>query len=406
MVLRVNLLFLLLLFSTAAFAESCLCPQVQCEPCQRLILLGVEDVKCGATGKGSCNKYICENVDNFFQCLAGENPVHATPKDFMSRLTEPQDPAEKKPQAIDFTKFSQNAEVNLQKEDVTPEVKKSVVPKVKVEPVRTLASLMPKPEVTTFQVASTFGKVEINNKKLKKPAPVQSFFSVKAKDKSEISVAGAKSHFTVKMTAGSEWSARTDDDVLWLSVKKGDIVVSLKKTELVHAVDAGLWRMAKREGVFGVSVQQNIYTILNDEGPGYLRRNELISTAQLIEPKKLIQLSADEGILAVKDTQQPPQAKTRFEMPQNGQSSHRGVASAEKVSDDKASQELCALPAGAFESCAWKCFGVGAKDKKCGQAKNSQCIRFTCSADGLWKLPTTATPTECAADTVRVGVCQ
>ncbi len=401
MVLRVNFVFLLLLFSTSAFAESCLCPQVQCEPCQRLILLGVEDVKCGATGKGSCNKYICENVDNFFQCLAGESPVHASPKDFMSRLTEPQDPAEKPPQAIDFKKLSETAEINLQNEEVAPAVKKLVLPKVKEEPVRTLASMLPKPQPITFQVTSVYGKVEINLKNLKKPVPVQSSFSVKARDKSEISIAGAKSQFTVKMTAGSEWSARTDDDVLWLDLKKGDIVVSLGKTELVHAVDAGLWRLAKREGVFGVSVQQNIYSILNDEGPGYLRRNELISTAQFIEPKRLIQLSTDEGILAVKDTQQAPTAKNRFEMPINRQSNIRGVASTEK-----SSQELCALPAGIFESCAWKCFGVGAKDKKCGQAKNSQCIRFTCSADGLWKLPTTATPTECAADTVRVGVCQ
>ena len=401
MVLRVNFVILLLLFSTSAFAESCLCPQVQCEPCQRLILLGVEDVKCGATGKGSCNKYICENVDNFFQCLAGESPVHASPKDFMSRLTEPQDPAEKKPEAIDFNKMSQAAEINLQNEEVAPTVKKPALLKIKEEPVRTLASMLPKPQPISFQVTSVYGKVEINRKNLKKPVPVQAAFSVKARDKSEISIAGSKSQFTVKMTAGSEWSARTDDDVLWLDLKKGDIVVSLSKTELVHAVDAGLWRLAKREGVFGVSVQQNIYSILNDEGPGYLRRNELISTAQLIEPKRLIQLSTDDGILAVKDTQQAPAAKKRFEMPINRQSNLRGVASTEK-----SSEVLCALPAGIFESCAWKCFGIGANDKKCGQAKNSQCIRFTCSADGLWKLPTTATPTECAADTVRVGVCQ
>ncbi|MBY0452879.1 MAG: hypothetical protein K2P92_07580 [Bdellovibrionaceae bacterium] len=366
-----------------------------------MILLGVEDVKCGATGKGVCNKYICENVDNFFQCLAGEKPVYISPRDFTSRLTEPRDPAEQKPEAIDFSKFSENAEVNLQKEVVASEVKKSVVPKVKVEPVRTLASLMPEPVPISFQVTSHFGKTEINNKKLKKPVVVRSLFIVKAREKSEITVAGAKSHFTVKMTAGSEWSARTDDDVLWLNVKKGDIVVSLGKTELVHAVDVGLWRLAKRQGVFGVSVQQNLYTLLNDEGPGYLRRNELISTAQLIEPKKLIQISTDEGILAVKDIQPAPAAKTRFEMPNNGPSTHRGVASANNVS-----QDLCASPAASFESCAWKCFGVGTKDKKCGQAKNSHCIRFTCSADGLWKLPTTATPTECAADTVRVGVCQ
>ena len=260
-----------------------------------------------------------------------------------------------------------------------------------------------------FQVVSTFGKVEINNKKLKKPMSVQSTFSVKAREKSEINVVGAKSHFTVKMTAGSEWSARTDDDVLWLNVKKGDIVVSLRKTELVHAVDAGLWRMAKRQGVFGVSVQHDMYTILNDEGPGYLRRNELISTAQLIEPKKLILLSADEGILALKDTHSAPKSKIKFEMPLK-HSNHRGVATADRARESMTSQDLCTLPTGAFESCAWKCFGIGAKgsakDKKCGQAKSSQCIRFTCSADGLWKLPTAATSTECAADTVRVGVCQ
>ncbi len=403
MVLRVKFLFFVLVFSTPALADNCACPPVQCEPCQRPVQFGIEEVRCGSGEKGFCNKFVCENVDNFFQCLAGEKPIHAAPQDLMSRMTDPRDPIEKKPETIDFQKFTENMEILAEKEKPTAEEEKPTTlpipmptPIPKEDSVRTLASLLPRPQPVHFQVKSAFGKVEINRKRLHKPISVPSAFSVKAVEKSEIVVQGLKSHFTVKMNADSEWSAHVDDDVLWLTVKNGDIVVSLRKTELVHAVDMGLWRLAKREGVFGVSLQRDVYTLLNEEGFAYLRRNELISSAQPIGPKKLIQLSADEGILAVKDIQQNPTKKTKFEMPRNLRSTQREIAS----------QDLCSLPAANFESCAWKCFGTGVKDKKCGQAKSSQCIRFTCSADGLWKLPTTATPTECAADTVRVGVCQ
>ncbi len=399
MALRVNFLFFVLLFSSSGLAENCLCPQVQCDPCQRVVLLGVEELACSAGAKSTCDKYVCENVDNFFQCLAGEKPVYASPQDVISRLTEPRDPAEEKPETIDFRKFAEKENIDVQEEPVTvPSTKPSVV---KMEPVRSLASYLPPPEKVDFEVTVRFGKVEINQKKISKPVRVKSSFVVKAREKSEIVIRGLKSHFTVKMSAGSQWSANTSEDVLWLKPLQGEMVVSIKNTDLVHAVDTGLWRLAKRQGVFGVSVQKNVFTLLNDEGAAYLRRNELISSVQTIEPQKIIQLSTEEGILAMKDAKAPEVFKEKFKMPNHLRTSQRGIASGEPIS-----QELCSTPAGTFESCAWKCFGSGAKDKKCGQAKNSQCIRFTCSADGLWKLPTSATPSECVVDTVRVGVCQ
>jgi hypothetical protein len=396
MVLRVIFFYFVLLFSTSSFAETCLCPEVQCEPCQQSIVLGTEELSCGVDAKISCKKVVCENVDNFFQCLSGAPPVHAmqNSQNLQSKITEPRDPAEYIPEPIDFRKFKKELLYVEDKIEITPEKTR---PAEKKEIVRQPASFFPK-QVTSFQISSVTGKVEVNKKRLQKPVTVQSAFSIKAKEKSEILVKGPQSDFKVKMTAGAEWLVRMDLDVLWLEPLKGEVVVTLHKTELVHALDMGMWRLAKREGVYGISRQQNTYTLLNEKGPGYLRRNELISQAIPIEPQKLIQLSAEEGVIAFRDINYTPVAKPKYEMPMAvGFKGARGIAS---------DGNLCSFPAGQFENCAWKCFGASTKDKKCGQSKNSQCIRFTCSADGLWKLPTGATPTECDRTEVRVGACQ
>ncbi|MBY0385053.1 hypothetical protein K2X05_07830 [bacterium] len=390
--LIINMLF----FSSTIFADSCQCPVIQCDPCQRPLRLGTEMLACGYTGKMECDKVVCENVDNYFQCLAGEPAIYVPPQNLMTRITEPLDPADKKPQPIDFNKLAEKVEIKEIAQDVFLEPKPSV-PKEKIS-VRKPASVEIKEKPIFFSVVNTAGKTLLNKKPLKKKITLAVPFELNAKEKNQVTIKNQSSHVVINMSAQTSLKIRAEEDVVWFEMQKGDAVFKIKDSQWVHAVDMGQWRFGKKSGSFGLSRTGELYTLLNEDEEGFLRRNELISNVQKIPPKKMIQMTVQDGIFAFRDTQVAKIKKPTYQM-----SPMMASADARSVASEKT---LCAAPEASFESCAWKCFGARAKDKKCGQSKNSQCVRFTCSADGLWKLPTMASGSECSADVVRVGSCQ
>ncbi len=384
------------LFSASVFAESCQCPVVQCDPCQRPLRLGTEEISCGLLGKMECDKVVCENVDNFFQCLAGEPALFTPPQNPQTRITEPKDPAENKAQPIDFQKLSSTVKVEVVNDQVFMEPQEAPVVEKAVS--RSLASVDKKPEPFRFEIEKVVGAVQVNKKTFKKSMKVVSSFELVASQKSEVILRGTLGQVKLKLSPHSHLKIRGDDDVLWVDLVKGDVVYSIQEAKVLTAVDLGGWRFGKRLGSFGLSRTATLITLLNEEREGFLRRNELIASAQKIEPRKVMQFSLEEGVVAVRDVEISGKSRPVYKMG----SPLMPVADARSL----ASEKLCAGPEASFESCAWKCFGAGGKDKKCGAHKNSQCVRFTCSADGQWKLPTMATSTECSVDVVRVGSCQ
>lgn len=398
MIYTLFLLSFLHLFSSVASAESCQCPVVQCEPCQRPLRLGVEELTCGVASKINCNKVVCENVDNFFQCLAGEPAIYVPPHDPLAKITEPRDPAEKIPQPIDFDRLSSKVKIDVLGNEVMMEPKEE--PKISQRPTRGLASeesfVAP---IYKFEVQTISGTVLVNKKKFKKKMWIHAPFFIAAMEKSEVIVKSAQSEFRLKMTSKTDVGLRAEDGVLWLDLQKGDAFLHIQKSQLALAMDLGSWRFGKRAGSFGISRSKGLFTIMNEDSSGFLRRNELIAKAQIIEPKKVVQVDLEDGVLALRDTKIENKVRPVYQL------SSPLMASAE-ARTPASSDNLCAAPEAGFESCAWKCFGAGPKDKKCGLKKNSQCVRFTCSADGLWKLPTLATSTECSSEIIRVGTCK
>lgn len=390
-----------LLFSSAAFAESCECPTVQCEPCQRPLRLGFEELSCGMVSKISCSKIVCENVDNFFQCLAGEAPVYIPASDPLTKITEPRDPAEKIPQPINFDTLSAKVKVDVIGNEVMMEPKDEpkVNPKDKKNFQRNLASVDSETiTVHKFEVQTVSGTVLVNQTKFKKSMGIKTPFELSSQEKSDVVIQGAQNQLRLKMTGKTKLRIRSEEDVLWVDLEQGDAFFQIQKSQMVLAMDLGAWRFGKKVGSFGISRSKGVFTIMNDESSGFLRRNELIAKAQIIEPKKVVQVDLQEGILALRDSQSENKSRPEYQL------SSPLISRAEARTP--ASDTLCAAPEAAFETCAWKCFGAGPKDTKCGLKKNSQCVRFTCSADGLWKLPTMATSTECSSSIIRVGTCQ
>jgi hypothetical protein len=81
----------------------------------------------------------------------------------------------------------------------------------------------------------------------------------------------------------------------------------------------------------------------------------------------------------------------------------RKVASVESPLSDKS---LCGSPSGQFQQCAWKCFG-SKRNKGCDTGQvNTHCVRFTCTADGHWKMPTLVPGGACPLTGMRVDQCQ
>lgn len=386
----------LFLFSSSLFAESCQCPVVQCDPCQRPLRLGTEELSCGLMGKMECDKIVCENVDNFFQCLAGEPALYIPPQNPMTRITEPVDPAEKRPQPIDFQKLSQSVQVEVVNDQVLMEPVEKVKSEKQIS--RQLASVEKKPEPFRFEIEKKSGSLQVNQKSFKKSVQAVSSFELTSKDKSEVLIRGKWGRVSLKLSPQSAVKIRGDEDVLWVDLHKGDMIFAIQEAKVLTAVDLGEWRFGKRTGSFGLSRSRDLVTLLNEEQDGFLRRNELIAIAQKIVPQKMLQFSVLDGVVAVRDKVVVRPAPRVYKMT----SPLMSVAEARSPS----SENLCLGPEAHFESCAWKCFGAGVKDKKCGVQKNSQCVRFTCAADGQWKLPTMAVSSECSVDVVRVGDCQ
>jgi hypothetical protein len=260
-----------------------------------------------------------------------------------------------------------------------------------------LASVEPVKEAS-FYLENIAGAFFLNKQKVKKNVKTKSPFSVSAPQDVEMMIHAPQSRWVLKLTKGSQISFRYEDDVLWADIKKGHAFFNIKESQQVHALELGEWRFGKRSGSFGVSRVGESVTVLNEEVEGFLRKNELIAKVEKIEPQRSLQFSDSDGLVAARDHKKEAPVQKKYQMPQ--------VLMPEAQARSLAAEEFCQAPQGAYESCAWKCFGAGAKESKCGLSKKSQCVRFTCSADKQWKLPTPVTGSECSVDIIRVGACR
>ncbi len=381
-------------------AADCQCPVVQCEPCQRPLPLDMEEISCGSGGKIECAKIVCENVDNFFQCLAGEKPLYIPPQNPMTRITEPYDPADltNKPQPIDFQKLAgpvpQPEELKFQniddKDSPKVQVKDIVLPK------RDIASIPAEPvgQVAAYNLERKQGRIFLNGQRIRKSSTWKGHGTLKSEDVVYVTIFGAEGRYQLHMSPHTQIEFFAANDILWVSLKKGQAHLKIEKSQVVHALEFGLWRFAKRAGSYQLTLKNGNQIVENKEGKAFLRRNELIAKAEEIGPHKTLTFDPTHRLVAMDSTAQEVNRTLKVSSLSDPQRS---------IAQEGA---FCLQPQADFEQCAWKCFGAHTKAKKCDPSMGAQCVRFTCSGDGLWKMPTLVTTSECSTKEVRVGSCQ
>lgn len=398
MILMLFFSFYLPAFSSFVAAD-CQCPVVQCEPCQRPLQLGREELNCDAGGKTECIKIVCENVDNFFQCLAGETPLYTPPQNPMTRITEPQDPADKRPQPIDFQKLT--GPTTPLEESKFIDIDNEDIPRVQVKdigmPQRQLAS-EPVAEslgqIAVYHLERKLGRIYLNGQRIRKSSVWKGRGIIKSDDAGDVAIFGVGGRYQLHMSPQTQIEVFAANDVLWVNLKKGQAQFKIEKTQVVHAIEFGMWRFVKREGSYHLAIKNGNWVIENQVGKAFLRRNELIAKAEEIQPYKTLTFDPAYRLVSMESISTEVNRTLK-------------MLSAPEVKRSLAQEgSFCLQPQAEFEQCAWKCFGASGKAKKCDPAVGAQCVRFTCSADGLWKMPTLVTSSECSTKEVRIGTCQ
>jgi len=358
-----------------AFADDCSCPVVQCEPCQHKIILGAQMKECKNTPAVVCQKVVCENVENYFHCLANAPDLYIPPQDPSRRYTEPRySPLVEKPAAP--ARFEFKAPVA----PVAPRLPASVTAPVK-------------PVSTDIIVSRLKGEVFEGRKALHKTKSYKSKVLLSAKKNAQVKVEYAGDEVWVDLQPGEPVDFSIEEGVLVLRQAAGELRGDVKKSSDLVVVDLGEWRFGKRSGEFDVLSSGAGVRIGNFSGEGMLRKKAVISASTKIPANTTVQFTGTELY-----TLAPFQTETAMTYVLN-----------EASGDDSrapAADSFCQAPAGQYEQCAWKCFGAAKDAKACaGDAAQTHCVRFTCAADGQWKLPTVVSGGECSVDKVQVSLC-
>jgi hypothetical protein len=389
------------LATTFARAEDCSCPVVQCEPCQKRLVLGSQIKECAKSPAVVCQKIVCENVDNYFQCIAGAPPLYIPPVDPATRYTGPRYTPDSQPPEIDFTKL---ADVPGDKPAVKPAPAPQFDEAEKPVSVRQPASVETAPAVAAdwmLVLSKLNGEVFHGKKHLGKNGSFRSAVTLQARKKSEVAARFGKDVVHLNMEKGSTLELTVQDEVMMVRQVTGDVQFKIEKSHDLFVADLGGWRFGKKSGSFKISRDGSSTFVSNQTDEAYLRRETLISHADVI--KGVVTYKFDDG--ADLYSVVPSQGETKANYSLNDGSSigaPRDVASSTAAS----SEAFCNAPEGQYEQCAWKCFGAAAEAKNCANPSTAaKCVRFTCAADGQWKLPTVVSEGECSLDRIHVGIC-
>lgn len=411
---------MLLSFSAVAAFNDCNCPQVTCEPCQIQIFLGKEAKSCGVGATIQCEKIVCENVDNYFQCVAGEKPMSYPPQNRTMPLTEPKlsnidrNDLPSLP-AINFDKIgaSQDWEVEEsaplmgQDPQMTPvfarkiiesSVEKSVNPEDYLHLRRPASVGAPK---NLLKVVKVSGDVRVSGKeRIKKNQSILLGHFIKAKSASRLELLFGASSFEVQLKKDSELIFDQQDQYLVFNLMKGQLSFhgeeSLDSPMMVF--DLGSWRMGKRSGRLQWSRDRQGQTLQNISQLSWIRRDDLMEKPIAVEAGRSFQIDAQNVVASFKEIQEKAPVAEDYKLQVSpGKTQPRGLASE--------SPSFCQAPQAQYEQCAWKCFGNGKKACDTNK-KNVRCVRFTCAAGGEWKLPTFYPGSACESQDVRIGLCQ
>ncbi len=398
-VLMILVCLAVFLASTLVRAEDCTCPVLQCEPCQKKLVLGTHIKECRQSPAVVCQKVVCENVDNFFQCIAGAPPLYIPPQDPSLRYTEPRytPPAAKE---IDFTKLAVKPAGDDAKkiEDISPAVE-SEKSTEKVEQ-RALASVSESqpvaPEKMSVQIKNLKGALQVNGKPLKTSSLITLPLEIRATQASQLSLFFGKDHVKIKLTSQTRFKLLFDEGVVMIQKLVGEAQFEVAQSRDLFVVDIGSWRWGKKSGEFKIKTSPLGVVIENTLAEAYLRRETVISPAELIPSGRVLQFT--DGVDLYSSTEITNPEKQTYTLV--------GAAINAKQKRQPAADSFCQAPAAQFEQCAWKCFGSQPNDKGCSSKKSPvQCVRFTCSADGQWKLPTLVSEGECSGSQIHVGLC-
>ncbi len=407
-------LLLLFIFAPSVHAQECACPVVQCDPCQRRLVIDSQKIQCTAERSVVCENVVCENVDNYFQCLAGAPSHHVPAEDAISRMSIPQfkEPAVPMSTPIELPQFKHFAPVETtissDEKPVKARLREPASPTKNVD----LApqSIIHKGQTHSYSVSAVekvlplqlhgLLSAKIDGKKIR-PVKTQSIAAregvVSSIHKGAGTLTYGKLSARFEMAANSEVRFSKEDDHLVVYPTRGTVHFKKITAPQMLIIDAGDWRLGKATGDVSWSLKNNEAIIDNSKGTALLRRDQLIAPSETIPEGMELVVSEDYGIVHAD---------------RDGQSFKKTYQLDEKIKSTKARRVLastaianegCAQPHGEVQQCAWKCFG--AKGKSCINSDTTQCVRFTCSMGGEWKLPTRVSGRECKASGVEVHAC-
>lgn len=405
----------LFLFISAPFstAQECACPVVQCDPCQRRMVLDSQKLQCTPEKSVVCDNVVCENVDNYFQCLAGAPSLHLPAEDASSRMSTPQYPGSNVVTTpvelpnLEFQHFN-DVETTIMADEkpgtvlrlrgpASSKKREVIAPAEGDESWNHLKES--KEKIAPLHFAGLYG-AKWNGKKMR-ASKTQSFLdedgtlSTAQKQSATFSFGAIKGR--LDLAAHSEVRVIKEDDHLVFHPLKGS--VALKNISAPHMVifDVGEWRVGKTAGDMRWSQKKNDALIENSKGEAFLRRDQLIAKSESLPEGMELVISDDYGI--VHADRDESQWKKTYQLHEKSSSpKQRRVLASSSISS-----EGCAQPRGEAQQCAWKCFG--AKGKSCVNSETTQCVRFTCSLGGEWKMPTRVSGKECKANSVEVHSC-
>lgn len=408
-----------------AIFDDCQCPVVTCEPCQVQIVLGREAKSCGVGRTIQCEKSVCENVDNYFQCVAGEPAVFVPAKNQTSHITEPQYSniervSPNKKNEINFDKI--NATQDWEDESApmqaasalasqsyifAPRTEESTHNSLDLDHLRSIASVpVASGELKVLHLAGKM--VSSQKQRVSKNQVLKWGQFISAEQDSGMTVEWAdgthKGVFDLKLKKKTQLHFQKEDGFVVLTLMQGRLEFVSQKMQVVRPLlfDLGEWRFGKREGVVVWQRNEKSQVVTNAKESLWLRKNDLMARATEITPGNTFDIDP-QGFITHFKFDQPSEmtpSVERYQLSVPVKSlSRRGLAS-------QANSVGCQSPAAEYEQCAWKCFGTK-NSKTCDTSqKQTRCVRFTCDASGEWKLPTFSAGSLCDATETRVGYCQ
>lgn len=412
------LLLHFLLFFTSPFshAQQCSCPVVQCDPCQRRMVIDSQKVQCTPDKNIVCENVVCENVDNYFQCLAGAQSMHLPIEDAFARMSTPQfkeSAPVAKPVELPGLEFQHFSTVETK---ISPEEKPGPLPRLRgpassrktavavpaLEKQQYIESAKQIQEKTMPLLIQGLTSATIDGKKMRvaKAHTLTGAESVlAAPHKQTVTFTYGKVSGHMVIAPGSEIRIVKEDEHLVFHPVKGRIVIKKITAPDMLIVDAGEWRVGKTDGEVRWSHKNKDTVVENAKGKALLRRDQLIAKSEAIPEGMELVISDDYGIVHADQESLSKSKAPAYELNEKTSApKQRRVLASQSIAN-----EGCAQPQGEVQQCAWKCFG--AKGKNCENSETTQCVRFTCSLGGEWKLPTRVPGKECSARTVEVHPC-